>query len=400
LATSTPQILSSRRVALIMGQDLAYNREVMRGVQAYAHAKTGWVIRDGPLARYVLKPLREWKPDGIIAHLYDRKLAEELIGLGVPLVNTTSTLSDLPVPLVEADHLAVGRMAAEYFIGRGFRNFGFFGSAHAGFSRDREQGFRDALAQKGFDATSCYAEYLPRPSAGVSWVNVDDRVRVWLNQLQKPVAILSSNDVPARELADICQQLGLDVPDQVALLGVDNDELECNLATPPLSSIVIPSQRIGYEAAEALDRLMSGEPLRHTTTYLAPVRVATRFSTDTLAIEDADLRVALAYIRSHAHLPIDVEAVHEHAAVSRRMLERKFREQLGRTVLDEIRRARIELAKQLLIETDLAMPAIAKRAGFSGARRLAVVFREEESITPTEFRESVRRRNGLSHSET
>lgn len=400
MAHSSPQRSTGRRVALVMGQDLAYNREVMRGVQAYAHSKTGWVIRDGPLARHVLKPLREWKPDGIIAHLYDRKIADGLIGLGVPLVNTTNTLEDLSAPLVEADHFAVGRMAAEYFLGRGFRNFGFFGSAHAGFSREREQGFRDALAAKGFEATSCYAEYLPRPSAGVSWVNIDDRVRAWVNKLSKPVAILSSNDVPARELADICQQIGLDVPDQVALLGVDNDELECNLATPPLSSIVLPSQRIGYEAAEQLDRLMSGKPPRQEKIYLPPVRVATRFSTDTLAIEDADLRVALAYIRSHAHLPIDVETVHEHAAVSRRMLERKFREQLGRTVLHEIRRARIELAKQLLVETDLPMPAIAKRAGFSGARRLAVVFREEESITPTEFRESIRRRNGLSHSET
>lgn len=391
---------SSRRVALIMGQDLAYNREVLRGIQAYAHSKAGWVLRDGPLAHHVLKPLREWGPDGIIAHLFDRRLADELGKLNVPLVNTTSTLPDLSHPLVEADHFAVGRMAAEYFLDRGFTYFGFFGSAYAGFSREREAGFREALAAQGYDATACHAEYLPRPSADVSWVNVDDRVRAWLHELSKPVAILSSNDVPARELAEVCRQIGLDVPNQVALLGVDNDELECNLATPPLSSIVLPAQRIGYEAAEQLNRMMSGKNPSVQRLYLSPVRVKSRFSTDTLAIEDPDLRVALAYIRSHAHLKIDVESVHEHVAVSRRMLERKFREHLGRTVLHEIRRTRVELAKQLLTETDLPMPAVAKRAGFSGARRLAVVFRQDESITPSEFRESVQRRNALSHNDT
>nr|WP_197525849.1 XylR family transcriptional regulator [Pseudobythopirellula maris] len=352
------------------------------------------------MAQHVLKPLREWGPDGVIAHLLDRKVAEELGELRVPLVNTTSTLSELNHPLVEADHGAVGRMAAAYFMDRGFTNFGFFGSAHAGFSREREAGFREALAARGYSATACYAEYLPRPSADVSWVNVDACVRAWLNELSKPVAILSSNDVPARELADICRQLKLDVPNQVALLGVDNDELECNLATPPLSSIVLPAQQIGYEAAEQLERLMAGEPLRQQRTHLAPIRVVSRFSTDTLAVEDPDLRVALSYIRSHAHLEISVESVHEHAAVSRRLLERKFRERLGRTVLNEIRRTRIELAKQLLTETDLPMPAVAKRAGFSGARRLAVVFRQEETLTPSEFRESVRRHNSLSHNDT
>ncbi|WP_391541944.1 AraC family transcriptional regulator [Posidoniimonas polymericola] len=389
-----------RRVALLMGQDLAYNREVLRGIQAYAHAKTDWVIRDGPFAAHVLKPLSEWRPDGIIAHLFERRVAEALGELDVPIVNTTSTLLDLPYPLVDADHFAVGRMAAGYFLDRGFQNFGFFGSSTAGFSRERETGFRDALAERGCEATACYAEYLPRPSEEVSWVSVDERVREWLERLKKPVAILASNDVPARELAEACRQMGLDVPGQVALLGVDNDELECNLAVPPLSSIVLPSQRIGYEAAERLDRMMSGKPAPERRAYLPPVRVAERFSTDTLAIEDPELRAALGFIRSHAHLDIDVEAVHEHTAVSRRMLERRFRERLGRTVLEEIRRTRIELAKRLLTETDLQMPAIAKQAGFSGARRLAVVFRQEVSLTPSEFRDSVRRRNGLSHSDT
>lgn len=392
--------LRIRRIALLMGQDLGYNREVLKGIQSYTKTKPSWVFRDGPLESHILKALREWAPHGIIAHLFFKKLVPEVIKLGVPLVNTTSTIVDLNVPLVEVDHESVGRLAARYFLDRGFKQFGFFGSGWTGFSKGREAGFKEVLEQSGYLVNSCYAEYLPRPSAQMSWVDIDDRVRTWLLQLPKPVAILASNDVPARELSDICRQLGMHVPDQVALLGVDNDQLECNLASPPLSSIAIPGQQIGYEAARKLDLLMGRKSLNNKATFFPPVRVVSRLSTDTLAIEDSDVRSALAYIRSHAHLEIGVDAVHDEVAVSRRVLERKFRVHLSRTVLEEIRRVRLDIAKELLSETDLPMSAIARRSGFSGARRLAVVFKEVEAITPTEFRNAARQTGALSQNET
>lgn len=388
------------RIALVMGQDIAYSRNVMRGVQAFAQAKPNWILRDGPLARHVIRAVKEWSPHGVIAHLYDRKLSEAIGELGVPLVNTTNTLTDLNHPLVEADHEAVGAMAADYFLGRGFRHFGFFGSRTAGFSIEREAGFRSALLTAGHELSACHAEYLPRPSASASWVTIDSRVRAWLAELPKPVAILSSNDVPARELADICRQLGFDVPNQVSLLGVDNDELECNLSTPPLSSVVLPAQRIGFEAASQLERLMRGERLAELRYYLPPVRIESRLSTDTLAIEDDDLRAALAFIRRVAHEDLDVSAVCTHVAISRRLLERKFRSLLGGSILQEIRRTRVDIAKRLLAETDLPLPGVAKRSGFSGARRLAVVFREELSTTPSAFRDAIRGARPLPQTDT
>jgi LacI family transcriptional regulator len=375
-----------RRVALLMGQDIGYTREVLRGVQAYGQNRPGWIFRDGPPDPRILAPLREWKPHGIIAHLFDRKVADALVKLRVPVVNTTNTLKELDVPLVEADHVKVGHLAADYFLERGFRHFGYFGSSWTGFSKDREAAFRERVQERGFAVRSCYAEYLPRPPVAESWKGVDVKVRAWLKALTKPVAILSSNDIPARELAEICRQLELNIPEQVALLGVDNDELECHLCKPILSSIALPSQRIGYEAAKMLHRLMDRRALKRRKIFLPPLRVVTRQSTDTLAIQDNDVAAALAFIRNHAHEEIGVESILEELPMSRRALERKFREQLGRTVLAEIRRVRLEFVKALLSETDLPMPTIAARCGFSGARRLAVVFRQIVGFTPTAYR--------------
>lgn len=376
-----------RRIALLMGQDIGYTRDVLRGIQAYGQNRPGWIFRDGPPDLRILPPLREWKPHGVIAHLFDQKLADALVKLRTPLVNVTSTLKELDVPLVEADHAKIGHLAAEYFLNRGFRHFGYFGSSWTGFSKDREAAFRERLAEHGFSVRSCYAEYLPRPPVAESWKGVDVKVRSWLRGLPKPVAILSSNDIPARELAEMCRLLDLHIPEQVALLGVDNDELECHLCTPVLSSIALPSERIGYEAAKMLHQMMGRRPPRNLEIFLPPLQVVSRQSTDTLAIQDSDVAAALTFIRNHAHEGIGVDSILKELPLSRRVLERKFRDHLGRTVLAEIRRVRLEFVKALLIETDLPMPTIAARAGFSGARRLAVVFRQIIGITPTAYRD-------------
>ncbi|HEX3600552.1 MAG TPA: XylR family transcriptional regulator, partial [Lacipirellulaceae bacterium] len=269
---------SIRRIALLMGQDIGYTRDVLRGVQAYGLNRPGWIFRDGPLDPRILTTLREWKPHGIVAHLFDRKVANALQKLRVPIVNTTNTLKNLKLPLVEVDHLKVGELAADYFLNRGFRHFGYFGSSWTGFSKDREGAFAARVAERGFHVDSCYAEYLPRPPVAESWKGVDAKVRAWLKAIPKPVAILSSNDVPARELAEMCRQLDLHIPEQVALLGVDNDDLECHLCTPHLSSIELAGERIGYEAAKILDNLMNGRRISRRRVTIPPVRVVTRQS--------------------------------------------------------------------------------------------------------------------------
>lgn len=374
-----------QRIALILGQDLGYCRGVLRGVQAFGAENVSWIFRDAAPSTAVIDAVREWNPAGIIAHLFEKEVADGLRSIGKPLVNVTNTL-DLDLPLVEIDHEAVGRMAAEHFLHGGFRRFGYFGSATAGFSVERERGFRKRLAEAGFECSTQHAEYLPRPSNAATWSEVDESVRQWLLALPKPVAIFASNDVPARELAEICRTTGLHVPEDVALLGVDDDKLECGLSFPPLSSIALPSERVGYEAARMLSQLMAGKKLKHDRVYFPPKAIVVRQSSDIVAVEDRDVAQALRFIREHAGEAISVEDVLTEVPVSRRKLERDFQRVIHRTIFEEIRRHRVEKAMRLLATTDLPMPAIAKQSGFESARRLAVVFGQVMKATPTFYR--------------
>lgn len=377
-----------RRIAILLGQDLSFCRDVIRGIRAYALQEPDWTFRNGPAELPIIPHLRDWRPHGIIANLFLPQVARQVIRLRKPIVDTACSLDELAkkVRTVDVDHTEVGRLAAEHFIERGFSNFAFFGHATARYSRLREASYRRRLAEAGFGLSCCYDEYVPCAPAAMSWKSIDQKVRQWLRRLPKPVAIFASNDAPARNLADMCCRLRIRVPDHVAILGVDNNELECMLASPPLSSIAIPAERIGYEAAHLLDRMMSGQKVPRQAVFLPPVRVVIRQSTDALAIDEPAVASALAFIRQHARENISVAIVVSRLGVVRRGLERKFRALLGRSILDELQRARIELAKGLLTDTCLPMPAVARHSGFSNPQRLAIVFHRLVGMPPSAYR--------------
>jgi len=375
-----------RRIALLMGQDLGFCRDVIRGIRAYAIRKPDWAIRNGPPDVGILPSLREWKPDGIIAELFHSEFARRLLRMNKPVVDTAFWLPNLKVRVVDVDHAAVGRMAAEYLVSLNLERFAFFGSASAEYSRIRLQSFRQRLREAGFEITICHGEYLREAPTTTSWKKMESQTRRWLRQLPKPVGIFASNDVLARSLADMCSQLGLHIPDEVALLGVDDDELECLLTSPPLSSIAIPGERIGYEAAKLLDQAMKGKRSAAGRVLLPPIRVVARQSTDTMATGDPVVIAALRYIHSAATEGANVANVVHATGVGRRELERKFRAIVGRSVLQELRRVRIEQAQKLLASTDLPMPAIARLSGFSSAHRLAIVFHRTCGMPPTAYR--------------
>ena len=375
-----------RRIAILMGQDLSFCRKAIRGIRAYALRKTDWVFRNGPPDMQIIPHLRDWKPHGIIANLFTSDVARAVLRMRRPVVDTACMLPGLRIPTVDVDHMAVGRLAAEHLIDRKFTCFGFFGSEGAVYSQLRERGFRDELARHGFSVSSCYGEYLHQVPTTIGWKRMDREVGAWLKGLPKPVAIFAANDVPARNLADMCRHLNLQIPNQVALLGVDDDELVCPLAAPPLSSVAIPSERIGYEAARLLDRMMSKEDVPKEPLWLPPLDVITRQSTDTMAIRDATVLAALTFIRHFATQNISVSKVVQEIGCGRRELERRFRALLGRSVLDEIRLVRVKRAEEILSNTDLSMPAVAAQAGFSNAQRFAVVFRQLTGASPTAYR--------------
>jgi LacI family transcriptional regulator len=369
-----------------MGQDSGFHRQVLLGIRSYASSKSSWQFHSAPPLKQILRPLCEWNPHGIIAHLGSRPFAAEILKLEKPLVDTACMWEGLSIPAVDVDHAAVGRLAAEYFLTRGYRRFGYFGSGSISYSRMRESSFRTAVEEAGFELSTCYVEYLPQLSLKVSWKSVNRQVRQWLKDLDKPVAILADHDVAAHDLADMCEILGVRVPEEIAILGVDDDELECQLAFPPLSSIALPAQRIGFEAAKLLDGLMCGKAAPAEPLYLPPARVVTRHSTSLLAVDDPLILAALNYIRDHLDDRIRIKDMADELVVRRRHLEEKFRSVLKRSVLTEISRARVEKAKELLADADLQMSDVARQAGFFSAQRMATIFRRFAGMSPREYR--------------
>ena len=361
-----------------------------RGIRAYAVQKNDWVFRNGPAELQIIPYLRDWRPHGIIANLFLPEVARQVVKLHKPVVDTACTLEGLKMPTVDVDHVAVGRLAADYFLQPGFTHFGFFGSETARYSGMRKKAFANGWRRSAADVSSCYGEYVHNLPATTSWKLIEQKVRHWLRQLPKPAAIFVCNDIPARNLADMCNQLHLHVPGQIAILGVDDDELECLLASPPLSSIAIPAARIGYEAAQLLDAMMSGQGVSREPLLLPPVRVVVRESTDTLAVDDPAVAAALSFIRQRARENITVATMVAQIGVVRWELERNFRAVLGCSIRDELRRVRVELAKGLLTDTQLPMRAIARQSGFYNSQRLAIVFRQAAGMSPSAYRRCLR----------
>ena len=376
------------RVALLLGQDIGYSRRVLSGVLNFAEAhRLSWAFHNAPPDIRVLGALERWRPQGIIVHLSDRVLAERLLELGIPMVSVTNSLSGLRIPFVDVDSEAVGRMAADYFLSLGYRSFAYYGSRKVEFSRNRERGFRDKLEGLGYPVASLHADFLPHSPFTQDWSRMDRQTERWIRQLPKPVAILASNDIPGRALCEVCRSLGLKVPEEVAVLGIDNDVSECRMSSPLLSSVELPAEQIGREAMAALCQLMDGKQIERERRTLPPSGVIARSSTDFRATQNEALGRVLRYIDREADRGISVEDVARHCGLSRRTLERGFREELQSTVLEQIQKVRVARAKRLLHETELSIAQVAERSGFGNLRQLDRVFRQYEGETPTAYRQ-------------
>lgn len=384
-------VTNSIRIGLVFGYSLSYYRDIVRGIRAFAEGRPCWAftpIAPDPAAVEAIRPL---DLDGLIAHVFTQELAEALARLRKPVVNVSGVLPDLALPRVMADHEQVGRIAAAHFLDRGLRHFGFFGYTNHAFSIGREAGFRQVVEGAGCRVSGYLSDdpLHPEPTGLWRW---DDGLQRWLLGLPRPVGVLASHDIQGVQLSEVCRRAGLRVPDEAALLGVDDDDLFCEVARPSLSSVALPGARIGYEAARMLEGLLSGgvRGAAEQRILLPSPGVVTRQSSDVLAIEEQDLAAAIRFIRTHAAAPIGVADALGAAGGSRRSLERRFRAALGRGIGEEIRRVRLEKAKSLLSGTEMPIAQVAKNSGFSEAKRLSTMFRRETGLTPTEYRRQSR----------
>lgn len=378
------------RIGLLVNHCHAFYRDILQGIRAYADLHPKWAFmplreESGKLKWYGSEP-----PRGIVASIDTAPLAKAVRNWHRPLVNVASVLQDLPWPRVAPDCEQIARMAADHLQARGLRNFGFVGHPDHLYSLEREAAFRATLKAAGAEVSCFHArrDHPYDPHAEIR--SLDRRIEAWLSDLPKPAGIMVPTDFWGLELTEACRQLAVLIPDEVAIIGVSNDDLYTEFSRPPLTSVALPTKKIGYEAAALLDRLIKGQRAPARPVLIAPTHVHVRRSTDVLAIDDPIVIAAARLIRERAHLPLSIDEVLREVHLSRRPLERRFRKCLGRGVVEEIRRAHLERSQRLLAETELTMEAVARKSGFDSARHMAAVYRREVGIAPREYRERSR----------
>jgi LacI family transcriptional regulator len=332
--------------------------------------------------------LRRRRWDGIISRPTDHRLAAMFRGMGVPVVDLNDQHDDLGLPRIHSDDAAIGRLAAQHLLERGFRHFAFCGFTGEPWAAGRRDGCIEMLREAG--CTCVVHESYWRGPLAQEWDREQERIARWVARLPRPLGIVACNDLRGQHVLDACGRVGLAVPEEVAVIGVDDDELLCEMCDPPLSTVVPAAERIGYEAAELLDRLMAGGASPAGERKIEPLGVVTRQSTDVLAIPDTDVAAAVRFIREHACEGIRVADVLRHVPLSRSLLERRFRRFLGRSPQAEIRLVQVKRISQLLTETDLPLRAIAELSGFEHVEYLSVVFKRLTGHSPGGYRQSVR----------
>lgn len=371
------------KVALLVETSNAYARGLLAGIKDYILGQGPWSVYVGEQGRGDRPPdwLANWDGDGIIARVENRRIAEMLARLRVPRVDLSAARLLRDVPVVTTDNAAIARMAVQHFTERGFHHFAYCGDARFAWSAGRGEHYSH-LVRDGGHACEVYAQTAAR--AG-SEAEADSLAR-WLEGLPKPVAVFACYDARGQRVLEACRRAGLAVPEAVAVLGVDNDGVLCSLSPPPLSSIILDTRRTGWLGAALLARMMRGENVPAEVHRVPPLGVATRQSTDVLAVDDPPIARALLYIREHACEGIGVSDVLHSCPMARRTLEARFKALLGRTPRAEIARVQINRVKELLTGTDLTLAGIGERAGFRHTEYLSVAFKRETGMTPGEFR--------------
>ncbi len=350
---------------------------MLRGVNRYVRQHPGVQLVNFPIANATdLKLLPKEKLDGMVLNTYFAN-APRLQQLGLPVVNVSTTHRGLPYKLVATDDGDIGRVAATHLLQKGFRVFAFVGGAHA-WSDQRLAGFTDT------------AERALRGRATVHrWTTGDEDLATWLTKLPKPVGLMTANDAMATDVLLACRASGIDVPRQIAVVGVDDDELYCEVVSPPLTSIGQQTERIGFLAADALVKLINGKTVP-AITLVAPGALVPRASTDAVAVDDALVERAVRLMQSQLSTGTNVKHVAAKLDVSRRALELRFRAAIGHTPGKHLLGLKVDHARLLLASTDLPIGEIARLAGFGPPIRMSQSFRRMTGQSPTQYRAQFR----------
>lgn len=379
------KLMKTPRVALLVETSREYGRGLLRGIIRYQRKHGPWSITFQPHGLGEPPPewLRTWKGDGIIARINDSATAEAVLRTGVPVIDLRASLPELNLPVVGIDNSLVVKMSIGHFLERGFRHFAFCGTPYGQhrYQDERSDRFCAELKEHGLDC--CVYQH---PGKVLSTRQEARHLTHWLAKLPRPCALMACHDDRGQQVLDACLRAGFAVPDEIAVLGVDNDEFLCHLTTPPMSSIDVDSIQIGQEAAAYLDRLMRGERPAVRRWFLPPRRIVERQSSNIVAVEDRHIAAVARRIREQALTPVNVDDILESVPLSRSAAFLRFRHHLGRTPKQEQTRHRITRARELLEDTDLPVGSIAEHVGYAESKYFIKVFREQTGLTPLRYR--------------
>ena len=385
------------RVLLITDFTESFSHKLLAGLVDYSRRKEQWIVRRMPPSYKakigipgVVRVAKEWEVDAVIAQFEPTDEVGLFAENGIVAIAQDYKKKFSTIPNITGDYLTTGRMAARFFIDRGFRNFGFFGFNDVCWSDERCDGFRREVEAAGFGG-SFYAYRMQE--IDMVWYYQQNRLREWLQSLPKPIAIMACDDNQGSNLIEVCHGAGIRIPSEVSVMGVDNDESLCSLGSTTLTSIQMGIERGGWESAALVERLVADPSALVEDVVLKPVKIVERMSTAAFASQDQQILKALLFIHQNVRKKISVRDVMTEAALSRRLLERRFKDVTGKTLYEYITDQKLKCFAELLQDTDEQVVNIALSMGENDTKSIARRFKQRYGCTPVEWREKQRNKN-------
>ena len=378
------------KIILLSDFSEEYNKNLLRGITRYSKDHGPWTFCKMPTYYRetigidgILQWAKDWEADGIIGQFYNDEEVKKFTEAKIPVIAQDFKERFTDIPNITGSYRDTGRLGADYFLKKGFKNFAFYGFGNIVWSRERAEGFEERVQEAGYDVH--YYELQDGQSMDL-WYYKPSALSVWLNSLPKPIALMTCDDNQGHHITEAARHAGIRIPDEVAVLGVDNDELICDLSDPPLSSIELDSEKSGYEAARLMEHMIETKTYTAADIMVKATQVVTRHSTDIFASKDKYIVSALKYIHGNLDKNLKVDQILKEVPLSRRSLEKRFILTTGYPVYEYIYNQRIEKFTQKLLETDMTIFEIALDLGLSDSKNIARQFKQIKGLTPMEYR--------------
>lgn len=378
------------RILLLIDFSEEYSKNILRGITKYSRNFGPWKFcrmpsfyRETMGIDGILQWAREWGAHGIIGQFYNDSDLSKIIKAKIPIIAQDFKDRFTDIPNISGAYYDTGKMGAEYFLKKGFKNFAFYGFKNIVWSKERADGFEGILKKKGY--TVHYFEHKKSRSREL-WYYKPSALSRWLKSLPKPVAIMACDDDQGQHITEACRHAGIRIPEEVSVLGVDNDELICNLSDPPLSSISLDAEKGGYEAAKLMHLMIRNKVKKLYNIEVQPIQIVTRHSTDIYATNDAYISSTLHFIHQNIHTNLKVEKILQQVPLSRRSLEKRFQQITGFPIYKYIYNLRTEKFAQQLLETNKSVFEIALDIGLGDGKNISRTFKKIKGCTPNEYR--------------